>query len=288
MRKELHKLLSSIPARFVDLTIGIGGICASLWPDKLKHWADSLMSAEQIRLWGLVSIVVAIVYWVLLRLIQPKEAQHCQQPENVTFGNGSHILTGNTFNGPVHLGETQDEILESPIGLTAMLIRAKYVEGESVRGIRWKNGYQHLILRILNLTDETYSELNVIIEPEMPIIAATCRSDLAEPKIGLIGVSHPTLHRFTDESGRETAYSEEPHPENITIGPPYRLYCMQLPGRAEIRVDLATIEPTWDIFSSEKWYAEGKFPDFVDVHASYKAYGQPKKESQRIALVSNV
>lgn len=280
MLRFLHTIWSALPSKLFGGAGWLGSAFISLWPEQVKEWAAWLATPEQFRFWGLMGLGLFSTYWAIWLKLRPKDPPPISS--YVTHGGGSHILSG-TFNAPVNIVPSDESRRAAPIELWAFSELLNFKVGETVGGIQWKKGYIHSILKIRNPTDESYSELNVIIDPELPIISANCRSDLGEPKIGLIGTPHPTTHIYENEDGTHTAYSEEPDSENITIGPPYRLYCPNLPSKAEIRVDLAVVLPIWDTMADTMWQTENlRGPAHIDVRSSYKAYGKTYHDDSRL------
>lgn len=99
MRQVAHAFLSALPAKIFNVAIGLGGLAATLYPERVKEWATWLTTPEQIRIWGFAALAVFLFYWVLWWALKPKE-QPVVTGDSFTqnhFGSG-HNIRADTVN----------------------------------------------------------------------------------------------------------------------------------------------------------------------------------------------
>jgi hypothetical protein len=88
----------------------------------------------------------------------------------------------------------------------------------------------------------------------------------------------------TTSSGEKIAMAPEGSDEDVLIGPPYRLFCDRLPSKAQVLIDLATVEPIHDVMSHDMWVQTRRDPTFIDVHCSFTAYGNRHEDNSRLSF----
>lgn len=171
-----------------------------------------------------------------------------------------------------------------PIGIHAVMSGVDYSEGAVVGGISWKNGYSHVQIIISNPTNQNYTDLDVLITPEKPIIKAAAHAEFSECRIGPLFKPPPVLVVGQTTSGKQIGMPAEDTDENVLIGPPYRLVCNKLLGNAQIIIDLATVEPIHDVMSRHMWAQERHDPSFVDVQSSFTVANDRHTDNSRLSF----
>lgn len=163
-----------------------------------------------------------------------------------------------------------------------------HVAGALVEGIISRAGYSHMQLIIQNPSSENYLDLDVLVNPEYSIIDARAHSDFVECRIAIDGaMPSPIMFAVGDKGPLAIGHSDGTD-EDIDLGPPYRLYCAQLPAQKHIIIDMATVamnnDPTTPMIGTDwMWLPERHDPNFIDIVASYTAYGVPQLEKVRLA-----
>lgn len=156
-----------------------------------------------------------------------------------------------------------------------------YHVGSKVEGITWEEGMSHVTLWVTNATGAALTQLQLILSPDRPILHAVCRSNLGQCSIGL-ATAPPPSWIFADGK----MISAEPSPDNIILGPPYRLFCPSLPVAGVIQIDMATVTPTWDVMSSEMWLKEPQPPAEIVVTGIVSEGDYTQQVERRIELRS--
>lgn len=173
------------------------------------------------------------------------------------------------------------------LNLQAFIPGVDYPPGRLVHGIMWKSGYSHLQLVVTNPTEEIYTDVDLVIAPEKPIIRATVRSEFASCRIGLDGAPPiAPLAVGTSISGKVFGMPVEDSDLNVTLGPPYRLVCDKIPGGAQIVLEIATVQPTGDPMSENMWSQERRDPMFVDIHSSFVVNGKKYTDDSRLSFAA--
>lgn len=73
MQRIAYKMLSALPSRMA----AFASLVLAAWPagdpESFKQWWNWIMTPEQIRCIAIAVIAIAILYWVMLWLLKPKE-----------------------------------------------------------------------------------------------------------------------------------------------------------------------------------------------------------------------
>jgi hypothetical protein len=85
------------------------------------------------------------------------------------------------------------------------------------------------------------------------------------------------------EDGKQFGVPPQDDDDNVTLGPPYRLFCERLPAKSEIVVHLATVVPVpLDNMSPEMWFSDRQDPSYIDLRSTYRAFGQSQEDRSRM------
>jgi len=176
-------------------------------------------------------------------------------------------------------------VVSAPIEINAYLPGIDHPPGMKVEGIEWKKGYSHSRLRIANRTNENYLDLDVIIAPEIPIIDAKIQSEFATCKIGPIRSAPVPTIITVNKDGKIGGAAEHVVGSDVSLGPPYRLFCEKLPKNSEIFIDLATAQPVSDWTTTNEIFSpERRDPTFIDVFSTYTAFGSRHEDKSRLSF----
>ncbi|WP_174273509.1 hypothetical protein [Sphingomonas bacterium] len=105
---KLYTAAQSLPSRAFTGFTGLGGIAASLYPEKIKDRIDAAMSVGDIRLIALGITVFAALYWLWLSWLKPSnDTLSAPTLAQSTSGASSPIL-----NGPIHGSVTFNSVLQ--------------------------------------------------------------------------------------------------------------------------------------------------------------------------------
>lgn len=105
MRVAAYNALRGAPAKIafgVELFLSLA---PTLWPKQIKEWAGWALTPEQIRLLGLLGLVIGLSYFLVLTLLKPPPKPELGNTAK-SSGPKSPPLSGNEFtNSQVHIGD---------------------------------------------------------------------------------------------------------------------------------------------------------------------------------------
>jgi hypothetical protein len=108
-------------------------------------------------------------------------------------------------------------------------------------GITWHPGYAHSVIFFSNATDQNIFNLNVLIQPNTPVIKSTATANFAVCRIGP-AARMPVASFIVGAGGNKIVSSEtQDDPNDILISPMHRLVCDKIPARTDVQVVLATV-----------------------------------------------
>lgn len=110
MWSVIFKVWCNLPSRAIAVAGTAVSTYAAISPKDFKDAVSSLMTPEQIRVWGIVALIVCVVYWTIYIFLKRKgDGMDNRDDEDGkgggggrTSGDGSHIFSGN-FNGDVNI-----------------------------------------------------------------------------------------------------------------------------------------------------------------------------------------
>jgi hypothetical protein len=161
-----------------------------------------------------------------------------------------------------------------PLECTGHVFSDTFADGQNVEGIIWQRNFSHAVLHIANLSDENFSDIDLAIVSDAPIIEAVAKAPFCECTVGPYSLPpvQDVLLIGTTEDGERIAIPRDPTLKTIAIENKYRLLCSKLPARSEVRVDLATVKMPvigpFPLFSEDR-----QAPTVIEINGSYSAGG---------------
>ncbi len=95
----IFRILDSLPSKVFNVTLSIAALCAALWPAQVASRVETILSAEDIRFWGMGVILLVALYWLMWFWLRPQELRvPVTHSLNATFNNSpvtnSNVNTG--------------------------------------------------------------------------------------------------------------------------------------------------------------------------------------------------
>lgn len=108
MRRIAYEALSGLPSKVVTNGIGLGGIVAAAWPGWFRNWVAQNVTAEQIRIYGIIAFGFFVAYWALMAWLKPKDAaKSAPSPQTTQTSYGPQSPNFGSVNGDVHFHAAQ-------------------------------------------------------------------------------------------------------------------------------------------------------------------------------------
>lgn len=103
MRRVVYQGMLSLPVKTVSGATGLLGAVGAIWPEQVQSKARLAMTPDHIRALGIVLLIAALVYFVLLWLLKPGEASASSPGGGqATHGHSSPAI--HTNYGPITIG----------------------------------------------------------------------------------------------------------------------------------------------------------------------------------------
>lgn len=134
----------------------------------------------------------------------------------------------------------------APLGLGAAATAAEFPGGTVIGGIPWKPFYTELDILINNPTDDSYDDVDLLLQPDHPVAAVGQAS-------GLPGVS------FQDRYGEELRVALDESAVSLVLvatNAGYRVHCGRIPPQSALRVVMAVVELRSGMFNPPTASAE--------------------------------
>ncbi|MBJ7445355.1 MAG: hypothetical protein JHD32_13830 [Sphingobium sp.] len=236
---------------------------------------------------GLTIICLSVLAWAIF---WPSETVETEQSSvgqrDSTHGEGSHILSGTFHDTTINFAPAERPKPATSLTVLGRLIPYEYEDGIERVGIIWRSGYAHVQLQFLNNSETAFENVSVTIELDFPIVKGSAISSLTDVRLNpTFTFDLPIMLGVSVEDGQtRVCASDSPSDMNQSLDPSYRLFCANMPAKSDIRVDLAIaqaapIDSAGDIFLPVR-----PIPTEVLLESAYTAYGEIRREQQKIVL----
>jgi hypothetical protein len=110
MRAVAYKVARGAGGKIIALVELLLSLATTIWPTKVKEWANWAMNPDQIRLVGLVGIVLGLAYWLILAWLKPPpeppaSGPTTHGPNSPSIGSVTGNVTQNFHQGGVTTNE---------------------------------------------------------------------------------------------------------------------------------------------------------------------------------------
>jgi hypothetical protein len=167
----------------------------------------------------------------------------------------------------------------TPLVIIAEARLGNYVPGTDVAGIRWGDKASEIRLTFANNTSTTFSDVNVILHPELSILKiGFFQSDNA---CTVFPVGSPEMYVTTSEGQTVPAF-----PSNGSIAPRYRIHCDQIQPNSNVRtsIELVTLNPVINGILPRELIAAPRPPKWLTLKQSYTAHYRDHRAGETICF----
>ena len=126
-----------------------------------------------------------------------------------------------------------------PLGLSARNISSSHQPGISIAGIVWSPKFSDFRVLLSNDTDDDFSELDLVVKPNEPVVAVGINHELADATLATVSFSAVTTISYLEMARISAGSSFDVPLVLLATDSGYRVRCADFPRQSSIEIVMA-------------------------------------------------